>query len=76
MKQIVVDAKLAEQLVQATEPVELIDPSGRLEPKSDLSGWVPLTPEISDEELERRANANEKRFTTAEVLKHLEGLNA
>jgi hypothetical protein len=39
-----------------------------------MSEWEQLTPDVSEEDLDRRENANEKTYTTAEVLKHLESL--
>jgi hypothetical protein len=42
----------------------------------DMSEWEPLTPEVSEEELDRRERSNEKRYTTAEVLAYLEKLRA
>lgn len=47
---------------------------GRFVPSAHISNYVPLTPDVSDEELERRANSKGKRYTTAEVLAHLESL--
>jgi len=40
----------------------------------DFSEWEPLSPDISEEELDHRARSNEKRYTTTEVLAHLENL--
>lgn len=61
---------------------EICDDAGRVlarvqrtTPWSDPDQWEPLTPEISAEELERRRNSNEARFTTQEVLEYLQGLN-
>jgi hypothetical protein len=47
---------------------------GRFIPALDPSQYEPLQPQISDEELQRRRNSNEKRYTTAEVLAYLEKL--
>ncbi len=78
MMQITVDASLASQLSGAAQPVELCDPSGqvlgRFVPLIDLSKWEPVSPDISEEELERRCRSDGKRYTTAEVLAHLERL--
>jgi hypothetical protein len=76
--QIIVDAALSTQLHSVTRPVELCDVSGqvlgRFVPLINLSEWEPLSPDISEEELDRRAKSKEKRYTTAEVLAHLEKL--
>jgi hypothetical protein len=76
MSQITLDASISNKLKHLTQSVELCDPSGfvlgRFVPLIDLSVWEPLSPDISEEELERRAKSTEQRFTTAEVLAHLE----
>jgi hypothetical protein len=78
MTQIILDASASSKLYHLTHSVELCDPSGRVlgrfVPLIDMSEWEPLSPDISEEELERREQANEKRYTTAEVLAHLEKL--
>jgi hypothetical protein len=78
MTQIILDAKVSNQLHALTRAVELCDPSGqvlgRFVPLIDLSEWEPLSPDINEEELDRRGQSNEKRYTTAEVLAHLEKL--
>ncbi len=78
MTQIIVDAQLSTKLQEAMQPVQLCNSQGqvlgRFIPLIDLSEWEPLSPDISDEELERRARSKGKRYTTAEVLAHLEKL--
>ncbi len=78
MRRITLDASTSSQFQAVAGTVEVCDPSGRVlgnfVPKIDLSEWEFLTPDISDEELERRRNSNERRYTTAEVLAYLEKL--
>ncbi len=78
MTQIILDANLSGRLDQLGQPAELCDPSGkvigRFVPVVNLSLWEPVTPEVSEDELDRRANSNERRYSTAEVLAHLEKL--
>lgn len=78
MSRIVLNGDVAEQLRHLYSPVELCDASGRVlgqfVPPRDIAEYEPLTPEISEEELERRRHSKEKRYTTAEVLAHLEKL--
>jgi hypothetical protein len=75
MTQIILDANLSSKLNELTQSVELCDPSGRVLgqfiPMLDMSQWEPISPDISEEELERRANSSENRYTTAEVLTRL-----
>jgi hypothetical protein len=76
--QIFLDANLSTKLHQLGQPAELCDPSGKVlgkfVPLIDLSEWEPVTPEASEEELDRRERAGEKRYSTQEVLDHLERL--
>jgi hypothetical protein len=78
MTQITLDANMAGKLTQITQSVELCDPAGRVlgrfVPLIDLSIWEPVVPAASEEELDRREHGNEKRYSTAEVLAHLEKL--
>lgn len=56
MTRVVLDELLQAKLGEMVYPVEFCDTSGRVLgrfiPTVDLSQYVPLTPEISDEELE------------------------
>ncbi len=75
MTKITLDAALAAKLHELGKSAELCDPAGkvvgRFEPAFDQAEWEILGPDISDDELERRANSKEKRYTTEEVLDHL-----
>jgi hypothetical protein len=78
MTQIMLDATTATQLQQLGQPADLCDPSGRVvgrfvPPLIDLSKWEPITPDVSEEELDRREQSKEW-YTTDEVLTHLEKL--
>ena len=74
----VVDEFLKRKLHGLTEPLELCDESGRVlarvTPALDLSEYEAISPSVSDEELDRRSKSSERRFTTGEVLDHLEKL--
>lgn len=78
MTRVVVDAELRSKLLDLTQRLEICDEAGkvlaRLEPVIDMSEWEPVGPEVSDEEIERRLQSNERRYTTAEVLEHLRKL--
>jgi hypothetical protein len=78
MTQITLDAALANKLQELGQAAELCAPSGqvvgRFVPLIDLSVWKPLTPDVTEEELDRREKSNAKRYRTAEVLDHLEKL--
>jgi hypothetical protein len=77
MTQIILDAGLAGQLNGLSHAVELCDPSGRVlgrfVPKFDLSEWEPISPDVSEEELDRREQSSEW-YSTEQVLAHLKSL--
>ncbi len=62
MTQIRLDADQAIKLQGAGESLPTLIPSG----------WEPISPDISPEELQRRINVREKRYTTQEMLSLLE----
>ena len=78
MIKVTVDDLLRTRLHNLTEPLELCDEAGRVlgrfVPLIDPSEWEPVSPAASEAELDRREQANEKRYTTAEVLAYLENL--
>jgi hypothetical protein len=78
MSKVVLNGDVMDKLGRLYYTVELCDEAGRVlgrfVPALDISEYEPLTPEISKEELERRKHSKEKRYTTAEVLAHLEKL--
>jgi hypothetical protein len=78
MTRIILDATLASKLHDLGQVAELCDPAGRVVgkfiPLIDLSKWKPLSPDVSEEELDRIEQSNEKCYSTAEVLEHLRNL--
>jgi hypothetical protein len=73
---VILDAQLKGKLLNLSQPLELCDESGRVLgrvfPAPDLSSYEPLEPQVSEEELDCREQANEKCYTTAEVLAYLD----
>ena len=57
MTQIMLDAAAARKFLDLQTEADLCDPSGkvlgRFVPLIDMSEWEPLTPEVSEEELDR-----------------------
>lgn len=78
MTQIKLDANLSSTLHDLSQVAELCDPSGRVLgkfiPAIDLSEWEPISPAVSEEELDRREKSGEKRYSTSEVIAFLENL--
>jgi hypothetical protein len=74
MTRIVIDASLQEKLKQLGTDAELCDDAGnvfgRFVPLIDLSVWEPVSPEASEEELDRREQSTEW-YTTEQVLQRL-----
>jgi hypothetical protein len=77
MTRIIVDAALPSKLPHIHEQVELCDANGKIlgkfTPTIDMSGWEPITPDVSDEELDRRAKSD-KWHSFEEVMEHLKSL--
>lgn len=78
MSQLQIDFGLAQKLRSLNEPVELCDPEGKVigkyVPAFNLADWEFETPDITDEEMQRRLASTGKRYTTAEVIAYLESL--
>ncbi len=74
MARILIDPQLQKQLHALTETVELCDEQGRVigrfVPQVDVAAYIPLTPQVNEEELRRREESTDW-FTTAEILEHL-----
>jgi hypothetical protein len=85
MIRITLDPDLANKLQELRQRLTNSDPAGaelcdssgqvlgRFVPIVDMTAWIPLTPDVSEEELDRREKSNEW-YTTDEVLAHLEKL--
>jgi len=77
MTQLILDAAFAGKLNGLTQAVQLCDPSGRVlgqfVPVLDLSEWEPVSPEVTEEELDHLEQSTEW-YTTEEVLAHLKTL--
>jgi hypothetical protein len=78
MTRVIVDEALRNKLLDFAEPLDLCDESGRVLaqvfPAVDPSEYELVEPPISEEELRRLEDPNQRRYTTAEVLEHLERL--
>jgi hypothetical protein len=78
MTRVILDATLQNKLHNLTQPLELCDESGRVMPRltpiPDFSRYEPLEPQVSEQELLRRSQSNEKTYTTDEVMAYLENL--
>lgn len=78
MTRIIIDSSLREKLLDLASPLELCDDEGRVlthvTPANGSPEYDPSDPQISAEELRRRATSNEKRYTTSQVLNRLDSL--
>ncbi len=78
MTRVTLDEILRNKLCNLSDSIELCDESGRVVarvyPAADPSEYESWAPPISDDELRRLEHSDEKRYTTAEVLAHLEKL--
>lgn len=78
MTQITLDPELAGRLSHLLQTVELCDSSGRVlgrfVPATESSRWEPIGPDVSEDELDRREQSDERRYSTTEVVARLESL--
>jgi hypothetical protein len=78
MTRVTLDQVLRTKLHNLTDAIELCDESGRVVarvyPAADPSEYEPWVPPISDDQLKQLEESDEHRYTTAEVLAHLENL--
>jgi hypothetical protein len=78
MVRITIDEETRKKLFSTGDDVvELFDESGKLLGRvlphrgDPLAGWTPITPELSEEELDRLSNANGPTMTTEELIAYL-----
>jgi hypothetical protein len=81
MIRITVDEYLRKKFGDFKQDVELYDEGGRVlgrfqisAPWTDPDQWEPLTPEISQEEVERRLAEGGATYTTAQLIEKLSKL--
>jgi hypothetical protein len=78
MTRVTLDEILRDKLYNLTDAIELCDESGRVVarvyPAADPAEYELSMPPISDEQLKRLEESDEKRYVTADVLAHLETL--
>ena len=78
MTRVIIDQALRAKLHDLAEALVLCDEHGNVfghfVPMVDLAQWEPESPGINEEELDRRAQSKERRYSTAEVLARLEEL--
>ena len=77
MVRITIDEELQKKLLSAGEVVELVDASGKLlgrvlpEVDDFPNGWVAMTPELSDEELDQLSKVEGPTITSEELMARL-----
>ncbi len=78
MTRVVIESALAARLAALTGGAELCTEDGKVVGRFIASvvppEWEPASPGITEEELERRKKSAGRRYSTAEVLAHLEKL--
>lgn len=77
MTRITLDAEMRKRLGDLQQPIELCDETGRVVghvfPARDLSEYDLTEPPLDMDEVRRQLN-EEPRYTTKQVLEHLENL--
>jgi hypothetical protein len=71
MTQIVLPREQADVVARAIEPIEVCDPNG------ELLGYIdPVWTREDIDEAKRRIASDQPRYTTAQVMKHLQSLES
>jgi hypothetical protein len=75
MTRVTIDVEVRKALLNFTKPLELCDESGtilgKLIPtKSDMTAddWIDLTPDETDEEIQRAIDSGEETYSTQELI--------
>jgi len=75
MTRVTIDADLRKKLLNFTKPLELCNESGavvaRLVPSTPWTNpeeWIDLTPDVTDEEIQRAIDSGEETYSTQELI--------
>ena len=75
MTRVMMDAEMRKKLLNCTTPLELCDESGTVlaklapcTPETDPKDWIDLTPEVTDEEIQREIESGEESYSTEELI--------
>jgi hypothetical protein len=75
MTRVMLDAELRKRLLNCTTPLELCDESGNVLAKlapctreSESNDWIDLTPEVTDEEIQKEIESGEETYSTEELI--------
>ena len=81
MTRITIDEETRKKLLNCSKPLELCNEAGivlaRLTPSTpwiDPEEWIELTPEESDEEIQRRIDSGEETYSTKELIDQIKQL--
>jgi hypothetical protein len=84
MTRVMVDAEMRKKLLGCTTLLELCDESGDVVAKLipcvreiDPNEWIDLTPDLTDEELEKEIESGDEGYSTQEIIdeiKRIRGL--
>jgi hypothetical protein len=81
MTRVIIDAETRKLLLNFTKPLELCDESGfvlgKMTPTTsdtDADDWIDLTPDESDEEIQRAIDSGEGTYSTAELIDQIKKL--
>jgi hypothetical protein len=74
MTRVTIDEEIRKVLLNFTKPLELCDETGSIlgklipnRPHTDADDWIDLTPDLTDEELEREIDSGEG-YSTQELI--------
>jgi hypothetical protein len=75
MTRVTIDADVQKLLLNFTKPLELCNESGLIlgnlipkNPETAENDWIDLTPDVTDEELEREIESGDEGYSTQELI--------
>ena len=81
MTRVMVDAEVRKVLLNFTRPLELCDESGSIlgkliptRPDIDADEWIDLTPDETDEEIQRAIDSGEETYSTQDLIDQIKKL--
>jgi hypothetical protein len=75
MTRVIIDPEVRKVLLNFTKPLDLCDESGSIlgkliptKPITDTDDWIDLTPDETDEEIQRAIDSGEETYSTDELI--------
>jgi hypothetical protein len=78
MTRVTIDNETRKKLLNCATPLELCDEAGIVlakltpsTPSSDSENWIDLTPDLTDDEIQRAIDGGEETYSTEELINEI-----